>query len=177
MLFLLKYPSLSSYFELQNTTTLLRFGLTGSDVAGAALSTELFCCSLTCWMTHSISWPSHALVILNTGADDSIPWTARSTNPLCLTTRPFFLHYVVIFQHMKRDSGGILFLALIWILWVTVWGSCHMQNRHSRWLKDSQMPASIMCWVHIGQLQLWVDLATHLLHVTAQAEPNWGPVA
>lgn len=29
-----------------------------------------------------------------------------------------------------------------------------------------------MCWVHIGHSELWLDLAPHLLHVSAQAEPN-----
>lgn len=29
-----------------------------------------------------------------------------------------------------------------------------------------------MCWVHIRHSELWVDLAPHLLHVTAQAEAN-----
>lgn len=138
-------------------------GLTGSDVAGAALSTDGQQCDFVDrWMSQSTrDMTPHALVILNTGADDSIPRAERSTGPLCPTTSPYFLHYVVIFQHLKRDNGGILFLVLSWMLWVTIW----RQNHHSKRL-------CIMCWVHIGHSQLWLDLAPRLLHVTAQAEPN-----
>ncbi len=98
-------------------------GLTGSDVAGAALSTDGQQCDFVDrWMSQSTrDMTPHALVILNTGADDSIPWAERSTGPLCPTTSPYFLHYVVIFQHLKQGQWGNSVLALSWILWVTVW--------------------------------------------------------